>query len=159
MFVQDFVDVPVASDQVVKILTQEDGELGVWASAAYRRGEQMAVGPGESFSAGVVFEQGTPVIGHDAVVIPIAWTSHSSNRLIPRMEAELVVAPLGMMLSHVAFRGRYQPPLEGLGKILDRLALHKVAEATVRSFLERLGDAICSESPNGINRRSVSPSE
>jgi len=40
--------------------------------------------------------------------------------------------------THIEFRGVYTPPLGGLGALLDRIAFHHIAEATVRTFLERL---------------------
>jgi hypothetical protein len=58
------------------------------------------------------------------------------------MEAELVLTPLGPDLTHVTFRGSYDPPLSGFGAVLDRIALHRVAESTVRSFLQRLAAAL-----------------
>ncbi len=146
MFVQEFVDVPVASDRVVGILTADDGELGVWASAAHLQDEGSNTESSGNGGSGVLFEQGTPIVGQDAVVIPIAWTATCSG-VISRMEAEMVVSSMGREMSHVAFRGRYQTCPQGADVLPNKIALHDVAERTVRSFLERLNDAICSESP------------
>jgi hypothetical protein len=33
--------------------------------------------------------------------------------------------------------GRYEPPLGAVGRGLDRLVLHRIAEACIRSFLRR----------------------
>ena len=33
--------------------------------------------------------------------------------------------------------GRYEPPMGAVGRSVDRLVLHRIAEACVRSFLHR----------------------
>jgi hypothetical protein len=40
---------------------------------------------------------------------------------------------------------RYQPPLGLLGSAADRALLHRVAEATIRDFVQRLAQAILIE--------------
>jgi hypothetical protein len=57
------------------------------------------------------------------------------------MDAELVLSPLGES-THVEFRGVYTPPMGAVGAILDRVAMHRLAEATVRNFLERLVELV-----------------
>ena len=38
--------------------------------------------------------------------------------------------------------GRYSPPFGSVGEALDRALLHRVAEATVRDFVERVAASI-----------------
>jgi hypothetical protein len=38
--------------------------------------------------------------------------------------------------------GGYDPPLAGFGRQADRLLLHRVAEASVRSFLTRVAASL-----------------
>lgn len=137
MLVQDFVDVPRPLDEVVEALVRS-GHLGVWAEAAYRMGERLAVGPSKLLVAPVTLEVGEAVRGSDSVRIPIRWSADGASWLFPHMEAELVLSEITADLTHLTLRGSYQPPLEGVGAVLDRLAFHRVAEATVRNFLERL---------------------
>jgi hypothetical protein len=146
MLVQDFVDVPIAVDRVVESLTAGE-QLGVWAEAAYRMGERLAVGPSKVLVAPVTLEVGDPVPSSDSVRIPIRWQADGAEWLFPHMEAELVVSEITPDLTHLALRGTYRPPLEGLGSVLDRLAFHRVAEATVRNFLERLADGLIAAEP------------
>jgi hypothetical protein len=40
---------------------------------------------------------------------------------------------------------RYVPPLGAVGRTIDRALLSRVAEATVKDFLDRVADAIMSE--------------
>jgi hypothetical protein len=37
---------------------------------------------------------------------------------------------------------RYRPPLGVVGQTVDRVLLHRVTEATVKDFLDRVGEAI-----------------
>jgi len=54
------------------------------------------------------------------------------------MSADLEIAPLDAELTQLTLRGRYEPPLGAVGRRLDRLLMHRVAEASVRAFLGRL---------------------
>ncbi len=146
MLVHDFVDLDLPRDQVVDVLGSVGDELQVWAQAAFRRGEELAIGPGSGVvTAPIELEIGRPVESLEAVTIPMAWTASSATHLFPRMEAEIVVSSLGPVTTHLEFRGSYVPPLDGFGKLLDKLALHRVAESTVRAFLQRLSAAILTE--------------
>jgi hypothetical protein len=145
MLVQDFTEIDARCDVAAAILVDVADELGVWARAAYGRGERLALGlAGGRLAAVVTFDVGQPAVGLDSVIIPVAWTADSET-LFPRMEAELVLSPMGGRC-HVEFRGSYQPPLGGFGALLDRVAFHRVAASTVRVFLERLAMAVQAES-------------
>jgi len=146
VLVHDFVDVDVAFDEVVSILTDAGDEMGIWASAAFRRGEKLTLGPGEAASAPISLEIGAPLVGTDVVTIPMSWIAASGSRLFPRMDAEVVIAPLGPSATHLEFRGSYRPPMEGFGEFLDRIAFHHVAESTVHGFMERVASALVVES-------------
>jgi hypothetical protein len=57
--------------------------------------------------------------------------------LFPVLDADLRLAPDGDG-SILTLTGAYRPPLGPLGDALDRTLLHRVAAATVRSFLARV---------------------
>jgi hypothetical protein len=61
------------------------------------------------------------------------------------MSADLVVGPVDHSVTRVEFRGNYQPPFDAIGRFLDRVAFHRVAESTVRDFLDRLCRALEAE--------------
>lgn len=146
MLVHDFIEVPLPLDDLVGRLAVS-GDVTAWAQAAYRRGERLAVGPGTPLVAVVELDIGEAVPGTESVTIPFSWKATGASWLFPHMEAELVLSPLAPSLTHVTFRGRYRPPLAAVGAVLDRVAMHRVAEATVRSFLERLRDAVVAMGP------------
>lgn len=91
----------------------------------------------------------------DVLVVPMCWEASRHARLLPTMDADLEVAPLGPDVTQVSLLGRYDPPLGAAGRAVDRLLLHRVAEASVRSFLNRLASAIeaqTEESASGAAR-------
>jgi uncharacterized membrane protein len=58
---------------------------------------------------------------------------------------------LGEDRTQLAISASYRPPLGLLGRTADRVLLHRVAEATIKDFLDRIGAAIASqaEATNG----------
>ncbi|MEX0757375.1 MAG: hypothetical protein WD204_05450 [Acidimicrobiia bacterium] len=140
MMVSDFMAVPLPMDVCQRRITGSDG-LALLADASYRRGEELAVGPHSAVAVPVEFSIGVPVVGSNSVEFPVRWRATGATHLFPHMDAELVLSPLGES-THVEFRGVYTPPMGPVGAILDRVALHRLAEATVRNFLERLVELI-----------------
>jgi hypothetical protein len=51
------------------------------------------------------------------------------------MKAELSLYRLGKDETQLELCGTYEPPLGALGKVLDALVMHRVAEASVHRFL------------------------
>jgi hypothetical protein len=89
----------------------------------------------------VEFSIGVPIVGSNSVAYPVRWKATGATQLFPHMDAELVLAPL-LDATHLEFRGVYTPPMGPVGALLDRVALHRLAAATVRNFLERLVELI-----------------
>ena len=87
-------------------------------------------------------EVGPPVIREGRTWIPITWRATGATGLFPVMEAELELASLGGRLTQLSISARYQPPLGLLGRTIDRALLSRVAEATVKDFIDRLGQAL-----------------
>ena len=55
------------------------------------------------------------------------------------MEAELLVYPISAKETQVVLEGNYEPPLGLVGKALDAVVGHRIAEASVHKFIkERL---------------------
>lgn len=145
MLVYESIDIPEPFEAVVDTLSNAEAEIQVWASAAFRRGEEMTVGPSQVVSAPIELEVGDAIHGLESVTIPMSWIASSATRLFPRMDAEVVVSPMQPAVTKLEFRGSYRPPLDGVGRAIDRLALSRLAQSTVRSFLERLAEAVVSE--------------
>lgn len=58
--------------------------------------------------------------------------------LFPVLDADLELIQAGPETTWLTLNGAYRPPLGALGQALDRAMLHRVASATIRSFLSRI---------------------
>ena len=63
------------------------------------------------------------------------------------MRAELSAWPVTSTETQIEIAGDYQPPFRGVGKTLDAILLHRVAEASVQRFLEDILEQIRREIP------------
>lgn len=116
--------------------------LDAFAADASRGVERLRIGlgSGEHVVIGrtVEIRAGTPVRGATELAIPIVWEATGARALFPRMEGDLLVAALSSDVTQLALRGSYVPPFKHVGKALDRVVLHRLAEASVKSFVERI---------------------
>jgi hypothetical protein len=85
---------------------------------------------------------GKPVMGTNRTWIPITWHATGPTGLFPVLDAELELASLGARLTQLSFSARYQPPLGLVGRTMDKALLSRVAEATIKDFLDRLASAL-----------------
>jgi hypothetical protein len=74
----------------------------------------------------------------DTWVLPIAWEAVGADALFPSLEADIEVAALSPTRTHLSLSGRYRPPGGAIGRIADRALFHRVAEATMKDFLDRI---------------------
>jgi hypothetical protein len=79
-----------------------------------------------------------------SAVVPLRWQAETGRLLFPTMEAELEVSALVFdpPLTQVTLRGTYEPPMGAIGAGADRLALGKLAEATVHRFVHEVADQL-----------------
>lgn len=151
MFVSDFVYVDRPFPDVVRDLDHGLSELlqplvkGACLDGAALRARIGPRSPGGLLDKEIRLEIGEPVTRGDRgelLLVPIAWTATTTPGLFPRMDADLEVVPIGADRTQVSFVGRYEVPFGGFGRGLDALVLHRITQATVRSFLGRLGEAL-----------------
>lgn len=145
MFVYYFLHVkrPVAEARLI-LLKLLDGVTEA-ADIAYREGESllMKAGPdSRQIAKKVRLTVGTPLLLGQETVIPLDWEATGATGLFPRLAAELRLAAVSPRLSKLSLQGTYQPPLGTVGRMLDRALLHRVAEATIKHFVDRIGAAI-----------------
>jgi hypothetical protein len=72
----------------------------------------------------------------------LRWEAAAQPGLFPSLDADLEVAPLGPERTQLAMSARYVPPFRAIGRALDRALLSRVAEATVKDFLDHVGAAL-----------------
>ncbi len=142
MLIQDFVQVKAPYATVRDQLERHPGWLADDASAAYADGEQLfltvSATTGEApIRMRVHLDLGAPYERGEGMVLPLSWWAAGGQRLFPTLDADLEVMPLGPDQVMLTLMGRYEPPLGAVGRRMDRLVLHRIAEASVRSFLRR----------------------
>jgi hypothetical protein len=148
MFVRYFVELPLPAAQVERALLASPAEwLSAMAGAAQERGDglltEVGVGPlGTRLRRRVQVELGEPVRFPSMTSLPLTWEPVGLEGLLPRLDADIELGALGEDRTQLAVSARYRPPLGAVGRTVDRVLLHRVAEATVKDFLDRLGHAI-----------------
>jgi hypothetical protein len=141
MFVRCFLELDAPYEAVDAALTSDGKDwLPGLASSAEEGGERrMAeVGFGKSVRVGqsVVVTVGEPARMPFKTLQPIAWKPAHAEALLPAMDAEIEVAPMGSARTQLALTAQYTPPFGLVGRVADRALLHRVAEATVKDFLD-----------------------
>lgn len=144
MFIHYSTHVPVGLADVEKRLDEVRSQLQEWADVAYREGEELRskVGPVPGLAKSVQLEIGLAEIHRTGLVYPIKWTAHGAGALFPELNADLALSQMGSSMTSLSLDGTYEPPLGVVGRMADRMILGRVAEATVRNWMDRLADAV-----------------
>lgn len=87
----------------------------------------------------------------------LEWRAASNPRLFPAMKATLAVFALSPTETQLELRGEYQPPLGKVGEVLDAVAGHRLAQASVTRFLQEVA-AWLREELAGITRLAAQSS-
>jgi hypothetical protein len=78
-----------------------------------------------------------------AAVLTLRWEAAGpGGGLFPVLDADITMAPYEESGTLIALAGSYRPPLGLVGAALDRVVLHRVAAATIRRFVNRIGEAV-----------------
>lgn len=70
-----------------------------------------------------------------ATRLRLEWEAAKMPRLFPLMKAELSIYPLTATETQLDFSGVYEPPLGVVGKAMNAIAGHRIAEASVHRFV------------------------
>jgi hypothetical protein len=65
----------------------------------------------------------------------LEWEAATLPRLFPLMQGELSVYPLTATETQLDFGGIYEPPFGAVGKTMNAIAGHRIAEASVHRFV------------------------
>lgn len=147
MFARYFVEVPISPEEVERALSRDPPAwLPGLANRANHRGDVLLaeVGFGEvvRIERQVVVELGASVRSGSKTVFPLRWTATGAVGLFPTLDADLEVAPLRPGRTQLAMSARYVPPFGPVGRVIDRAVLSRVAEATLKDFLDRVAETI-----------------
>lgn len=95
----------------------------------------------------VEIEVGAPRGTGSVMALPITWRATGAQWLFPRLDGDIELAALGSARTQLSISARYQPPLGVVGRVLDRALLHRVAEATLKDFLEGVAEHLTAREP------------
>ena len=69
-------------------------------------------------------------------ILPVTWRPEGSETMFPTLEGDLEVAPIGPLVTQLSMTARYEPPFGLLGRAADRALFHRIAEATIKDFID-----------------------
>ena len=152
MFARYSIEVGTPAGEVERLLASDPHRWmpGLAEDANHRGDDLLAeVGFGEKVRVKreVVVELGPPIRSSSKISFPIRWQASDHPGLFPALDADLDVTSLGPERTRLAMSARYEPPLGALGRAIDRAVLSRVAEATLKDFLDRVAEAIGSARP------------
>lgn len=90
----------------------------------------------------ITVDIGAPRLSGGLMLMSIHWRAATEAGLFPSLDGQLEVAALGNARTQLGLSAHYEPPLGPLGKIADRALFHRVAEVTVKDFLDRIGERL-----------------
>jgi len=68
----------------------------------------------------------------------LEWEAATAPRLFPLMKGKLAVYPLTKTETQLDFHGVYAPPFGAVGKTMNAIAGHRIAEASVHRFIDEV---------------------
>jgi len=150
MFIRYYLELPLPFAEVQRALLDDPGSwLPGLATEAEDNGERLLIEVGfevvrdRRVRREVQIEVGEPVsVPSRTTVLPLAWEPKDGGRALPQLDADIEIAALGSMRTQLSMSARYRPPLGMIGRALDRALMHRVAEATIKDFLDRVGERL-----------------
>jgi hypothetical protein len=70
-----------------------------------------------------------------STTLRLDWEAANLPRLFPLMHGELSLYPLTSTETQLDFLGTYEPPFGAVGRTMNAVALHRIAEASVHRFV------------------------
>jgi hypothetical protein len=146
MFARYFVELPLDAQHVERVLLRDpQAWVPGLAGKANRHGDdllaEVGFGGDVRVERRVALEFGSPIQMPSKTVLPMRWSAAGVAGLFPDLDADLEIAPIGQR-TQLAMSARYSPPLGAIGRAIDRAVLFRVAEATLKDFLDRVADAV-----------------
>jgi len=125
----------VAAERIAGYLTAHS--LDAAATAAVAESEPLLVRAGVAgLTKRVAVQALEPVYGPDRVVIAIRWlATGKADQLFPALDADLELRSTADSQTELILFGSYQPPFGRVGAAIDRLVMHRIAEAALRRFI------------------------
>ena len=162
MFVGDEVRVDVSFVAASLRLADLAGSDSLTRASHRAWGEGLArVGPARGIpglSKLVHVQIRDPVQRDGIATLTLRWqATGAAGGLFPVLDADITVIPDGEQTVLIGIDGVYRPPGGAVGVSLDKAILHRVATATVHSFLKRIADAIAAPAPTAVDDTALVP--
>ena len=75
-----------------------------------------------------------------AIRLQLEWEAATAPGFFPFMQADLSGYPLTSTETQLDFCGLYEPPFGGLGRAMNAVAGHRIAEASVHRFINEVAE-------------------
>jgi len=82
-----------------------------------------------------VEEKALDVLSTPATRLLLEWEAATLPSLFPLMKAELSIYPLTATETQLDFSGVYEPPFGAVGKAMNAIVGHRIAEVSVHRFI------------------------
>jgi hypothetical protein len=83
-------------------------------------------------------EEKLAAMASPATRLQLEWEAATTPGLFPLMRAELAAYPLTATETQLDFWGSYQPPFGAMGKAINTIVGHRIAEASVHRFIDEV---------------------
>lgn len=132
---------------VARLVDDPTRVIGVAVDSTRQAGEHLKIRVGPSSWPAALAKTVEVCLGpvrrhEDTTLVAFMRRAVGGASLLPRLEADLEVAPFGSDRTNLALRETYDPPAGLVGRRIDELLLHRLAESTVRAFLDSVGASL-----------------
>jgi hypothetical protein len=146
MFVRYFIELAAPFPDVACELTNDPsswlpGLAGHARAEGERRMAEVGFGRAVRLEREVAVEVGVPAGIEGKRLLPIRWHP-TGAALLPALDGELEVAPVGAERTQLSMMATYTPPFGLLGRVADRALMHRIAEATIKDFVDRVAEGL-----------------
>ena len=76
----------------------------------------------------------------------LSWKAAVTPALYPELEGVLQLAAVAAQQTRLSFEASYEPPGRAVGRLVDRALMHRVAEASLGEFVDRVAGALAAGS-------------
>lgn len=163
MFLRDELRLPVEF-AVAQTRLASLADRGLLLSAAQEASDDATtglvrvgpVGPVRGLSRVVQVQFRDLVERGETAQLALRWDAAGpAGALFPALDADITLSMVDDRTTTIAIAGVYRPPLGGLGASIDQVILRRVAMATIRDFLARVGNAIAQPHPKAEPGRAT----
>jgi hypothetical protein len=148
VFLRYYCELPEAYERLEPpLLEAPETWLPGLAADANHRGEQLLADVGFDLRGHRVGKRvrlrlGAALRGPGRTVLPLTWSATGPQALFPVFDGELELVALGHRCTQLVISVNYRPPLGAVGLTADRFGFHRFAEATIKDFVDRAGEAL-----------------